>query len=120
MSDYVMPSGQLKIAMNKQTAYQLLFNQHVANNYTNKQAILNCHRIINEQSPEDIQAIIDGQKVIDIAPEPKHRAGAGPLIPSLSEIVAELNQDLSKKREPLRTIEAESFLQAPRVLNSKG
>jgi hypothetical protein len=120
MSDYVMPPGQLKKAMDKQAAYKLLFNQHIAMNYPNKQAILNCHRIISEQSPEDIQAIIDGQKVIDIAPEPEHREGAGPIIPSLREIVAELNKDLSKKIAATQTIEAEGFLQSPELLNQDG
>jgi hypothetical protein len=117
MSDYEMPPEKFKKAMNKQAAYQLLFNQHVAKNYTHRQAILSSHRIISEHSPEDIQAIIDGQKVIDIAPPP--RAGAGPLIPSLSEIVSELNQEVSKRRA-LQTVDTKEFLEGPRLLIPKG
>lgn len=100
MSDYVMPPNQQKIAMNKQEAYKLLYKQHLAKNYTKKNAILRAHRIISEQTPEDIEAILEGKKLLNI--KPAIRAGAGPLIPSLKDIMEDLNKDLSHQR-PSRT-----------------
>ena len=104
MSQHEMPPYKFKEAMNKQEAYKLLFKRHVTMNYSPRQAILECHRIIGQQSPEDIQAIIDGQKVITIAPKPN--AGAGPMVPSLEEVMKEIRKDASNTRSS-RVIESD-------------
>lgn len=106
MSDYVMPPNQLKKAMNKQEAYKLLFNQHLAKNYPKKKAIMNVHRIINEQTPEEIEAIIEGRKVIEIKPQP--RMGAGPLIPTLKDVMEDLNKAVSGPKPSQTEIPADS------------
>ena len=106
MSDYVMPPNQFKKTMKKQEAYKLLFNQHIAKNYPKKKAIMNVHRIINEQTPEEIEAIIEGRKVIEIKQQP--RMGAGPLIPTLKDVVEDLNKEVNGPKTLQTEIPADS------------
>lgn len=111
MSDYVMPPDHQKVTMNKQEAYKLLFEQHLAKNYTSKNAILSAHRIISEQTPEEIEAIIEGKTLIDI--KPATRAGAGPLIPTLKDVMEDLNKDIASRRPSQTQVPADMGQELP-------